>query len=184
MTIWINLFLELLKLLPSLIELKSQKTRIRDQLHDIYEVLLYMLNNTAADRILILYVTNGGKIINKSKNVYSTAEFEVNTPNLEPVRKYWQGQKVDEHYRIIIEQLIKNRSQTILTKHLEQSDLFTAYDAQGVEKSLWFAISDKPKRSFWYCTISYTNEAVLGSKENDAIRFGVGELEKLFMNKK
>ena len=105
MIIWFNLALEFLKLLPSLLEIKTQRTKIRDSVHDIYTVLLYILNNTASDRVLILYTTE----LKEGKNIYSTVEFEVNTANVKPVRLRWQRQKADNVYRDLITELVEKQ---------------------------------------------------------------------------
>lgn len=179
MIIWLNLALEFLKLLPSLLEIKTQRTKIRDSVHDIYTVLLYILNNTASDRVLILYTTE----LKEGKNIYSTVEFEVNTANIKPVRLRWQRQKADNVYKDLITELVEKQELTILSKDLVKSDIQNSYGADGIEKSKWFAIS-KPKKTFWLITISYKKEVVLSSKEFDAIRYGLNELEKMFAKKK
>ncbi len=134
-----------------------------DAVHDIYAALNYLLNDTAASRVLLLRATNGGKIAKPGMDLYSSVAYEVHDRHLLPARPGWQNQHLDEQYCRMLRKVFHEGH--VINRVLEGSGLKPGvlrdqYLTDGVKASYIIAVATTPE-AFFYLSLNFVDAKLL-----------------------
>ena len=158
----------------------------------IYKEMTRVIENTAAQKVLILYLHNGGSQPAVGKPLYSTALYEVNQSEMEPKIATWSKQRVDKQYTQMLVDMINsdNGSVILKTDEMEKGILRDVYKADGITfsrvshlgshnpKSFWRSKSKEVGKT-WYMSTVFQKTEPITAQERDVIRSAVSHISNI-----
>lgn len=132
-----GLAVTILKLIEKWVDHRRQKASGRAILGgaDIYEAMNKYLDATKAERVLLLYTSNGGGIPSPARPVYCSILYEVKNPNLNPIRSLFQQMPLDQGYTSMLKEVIVNGQADFNIEDMPEGFLKDLYLSEGVISS-------------------------------------------------
>jgi hypothetical protein len=133
----------------------------------LYKIVEDLSYDITSDRIMLIYIHNGGGCIVPGKTKFMSVVLE-KVKNLEINSRKDDFQRVvmgDNYLTYIIEMIYSNSYSVIVnTKNLCPSKMRDIYDIDGIQKSVMSYIASNPD-NIWYLCINYKNDDVILDKE-------------------
>lgn len=154
-------------------------TQVFKDVHEVYYVLLTMLRNCKADRVVVLKTTNGGGRPTLTGNLYSTVMYEAFEYPLQSVKSNWQNQLLDSQYMSMLFEMNKTGKLVVVTDALPQGILKDLYQKHGIVKSWVYRIHER-ETEYIYLSVNFTQNEADSPELSDLFRSGVSSLKNLF----
>lgn len=158
------------------------RNAMRD-LSDIYSAMIRVVNNTAADRFLILGIHNGGRDVTPHSRRYVTIFEEANSPEVKAIRADYDRYQVDGTYIHIFRKLMDEKHISGPVSGLMPGMLRDAYEAEGLKFYHLFYICYRARVHF-FCSISSTTGPMEGPREWSEISVTVQKIRKLMTKRR
>lgn len=165
------------------IEEKISINAIRD-MAQIYSYMLRVVNNTQADRMLILMLSNGGRILRPHDAKYVTVIDEVGNGKVRPVINDFNRFRVDGEYIRIVNRLIEEREISMAVRQLNPGFLRDAYEADGITHFMLFYIGYKSKRHYFGSISTTSGRAFMEVEETQEISIAINQIRRMFSRRR
>ena len=174
----------------------------------IYDVLNYMLHNTGADKVFIVKLHNGGDVIQNGTPIYSSVTHEVSGKDLNPIRKKWRNQLVDNFHMNMILKMMNDpqKNAVVYTEKKINNEislkaagsLSDLYKSQGVSHALashvhtyepkfrpfeikFLGIKKKNSGETYYLNLVYKDDRAPDSNDFFEIQSGTNEIKNILL---
>ena len=139
------------------------KRVIRD-ISRMYSAMQRVINNTHADRFLILGLHNGGKVMRIHSKKYITIFEEFHSPNVPSIKGDYSKYQVGAQYILMVNNLIEKHSVSGRVEEMEYSFLRDAYEKDGIKAYYLFYVGWLNGTHF-FGSVSTTSDAGLMSPQ-------------------
>lgn len=153
-----------------------------ENVSSVYDTLNELMIEVKPSRILLLCAHNGGGIPQVGKPFFSTILHEV-VRDLDPGKKSWQNQPLDQAYIKILSEMYMSDMYTIRTEDMETSILKNLYLDVGIQQSILVKIGVHQKKLYFLSLNFCDNEAHSLPQAFNKIRITIQRLSKLFLKK-
>lgn len=130
----------------------------------LYSAMQRVINNTHADRFIIVGLHNGGKVMRIHSKRYITIFEEFHSPNIVSIKGDYSRFQVGSQYVALINDLIERGVITGATQELEPGFLRDAYEKDGIRAFHLFYIGWMNGTHF-FGSISTVSEASMESPQ-------------------
>lgn len=180
--IWAYLFLGgLIVILMLSLHAKMRQRASRQALRDIsniYEAMLRVLDNTGADRFLILGLHDGGNEIKVHSKRYITIFEEVSTQDTANIKGDYDRYRADLPYIAMFRKLLEDGFVTGNTSEMNLGMLRDAYQAEGIKHYHLFYIGWKNKIHF-FGSVSSKNSPMIDPQSLSEIKIAREKIIRL-----
>lgn len=126
---------------------------------EVYTILANHARAINADRVLVLYTSNGGGIPTAGKPLYATILYEVVAGHgIAPIMERFQGVLADAGYVHMVASVAEYGRWRGDPEQMEPGFLRTLYEEEGVRQALIVRIGTTAKR-FYYLSARWTSSA-------------------------
>lgn len=151
------------------------------QISSVYNNMNTVLQETKANRFLILKTENGGGRPIVGRAIYASVIYEDYNSPFKSVRNEYQRLLVDQEYiQMLIEAQSQGVSSLVVKQMPDKSILKRIYTQEQVKYSEIFYLHQN-KKEYWYCSIA-TNEDVDHYNGSDGLRIelAVNNIREIF----
>lgn len=125
--------------------------------HAVYRGLYATMRETGAHRIVLLRARNGGGLPSADCPIYSTALYDAAEDPIPTIIGQWDGVRVDDDYREVIDEALKQREFVLERSSLaEGSALRDLYESHSVRAS-WVAEVHRGDAAYYYLSANYSD---------------------------
>ena len=149
----------------------------------LYAAMQRVINNTGADRFLIIELHNGGWPWDNGKR-YMTIREEFHSPNVPSIRQDYIKFEVGPQYRIMVNNLEARGVMSGKTEDLEYGFLRDAYEKDGIKSYHLFYIRGKGRRHFFGSISTVSENSLLTPQQYQEIRVCVQKVVQIMNNRK
>lgn len=175
------------KLISLFIEIKKGRTAASKSIVDINtiytECMKPVLDNTEAERYLVVKVENGGGRITPGAQLFSTVIYEDYRRPLRTIMETYQRFKINKETTELLTSVVGQGSARVITKDLEKGNsLKIALEASEIRYVELFFIAQTNERLF-YASIGTSNEKLNpfdDSPSRQAIEVSINNLRNIF----
>ena len=143
---------------------------IMDLSGDIVAAMRTCLEEVGANRVAVVVVHNGGGILHPGTQIYSSIVYEVVAHGVPQVRDRWQQILVDEHYRSLVAQVIREDHVILRTSTLDPDAVVRpAYEYADCVLSDTRIVGVTPKRVH-LAVVAWGSDRQHSSADHESIR--------------
>lgn len=178
LTVGILVILGFLIALVYSMHINAAKNVVKD-ISLLYRVMQRVINNTDADRFLILGLHNGGRKLDVHSKRYITIFEEVNNPNVPSIKGDYKKVMVDGPYIHLINQLISQGVVFGWTKDLPGGLLKEAYQKDGINYYHIFYIGYRQNTYFFGSASTTSQVSMEDSSQWMEIKLATNKIKQL-----
>ncbi len=148
---------------------------------DLYAELTRILKTTSAERVLLLKVHNGGRVIEKPvTQLYITIFAELTPGQIDSVQEDFQGEPLYcPYYIAMLRNVWAKKSIKITTTNMpKESMLRGVYESAGVATSVVTECLSEPG-AYWYISTSWSASHVVDGVDKARIAGPVGNVRRI-----
>jgi hypothetical protein len=149
--------------------------------HAIYQVLVTLLAETDARRIVLLRAENSGQIPRAGQPLYVTVAYEVHQRGLRRVAPEWQRRAVDQAYVSTLVELAARGAVELEVAQLPAGVLRTVYEADGIHTS-WVRSLISTPTAWFYLSIPFAAGAQLDPLVRARVDGAVAQLQQILQD--
>jgi hypothetical protein len=146
--------------------------------HAIYQVLVTLLAETDARRIVLLRAENSGQIPRAGQPLYVTVAYEVHQRGLRRITSEWQRRAVDQAYVATLVELAARGAVELEVAEMPAGILRTVYEADGVATS-WVRSLISTPTAWFYLSIPFAADARLDPSVRALVDGAVAQLQQI-----
>lgn len=146
--------------------IQRTQAAIRDEAQ-CWQIVLRLLRETAAHRVIVLYTEDGGGIPGPDRVIYSSARYEASDGALPPVMDDWQKRRVDAAYAGMLAEVLQKGAIVLRPSEMEEGVLRATYRTQGVVRSDVQHITTLPKQVY-YLSVNFMGDTA-GTASRDGL---------------
>jgi hypothetical protein len=146
--------------------------------HAIYQVLVTLLAETDARRIVLLRAENSGHIPRAGQPLYVTVAYEVHQRGSRRLAPEWQRRAVDQAYVATLVELAARGSVELEVAKMPAGVLRTVYEADGVTTS-WVRSLVSTPTAWFYLSIPFAEDAQLDPSVRALVDGAVAQLQHI-----
>lgn len=166
------------------IERKSRYKKAILQIGEIYDVFNHVIDDSCADRILILKGSNGGSRPTIGSNLYVSVLHEASTKGVGQIKSQYQQIHVDDSYIRLLQSIIEKNEVSLSIDTLpEDSFLRLTYEKEQLMHSYLFEIKGDGD-NYYFGSFSTQNPQGFTSEDKLAFRLAIDRLRKIYKNEK
>lgn len=125
---------------------------------EVYTILAEHARAINADRVLLLYTSNGGGIPTAGKPLYTTILYEIANNHNAPIMERFQGVLADAGYVHMVASVAEYGQWRSDPEQMEPGFLRTLYEEEGVQQALIVRIGTTAKR-FYFLSAKWISSA-------------------------
>jgi hypothetical protein len=149
--------------------------------HAIYQVLVTLLAETDARRIVLLRAENSGQIPRAGQPLYVTVAYEVHQRGLRRIASEWQRRAVDQAYVATLVELAAQGAVELEVQQLPAGILRTVYEADGIATS-WVRSLISTPTAWFYLSIPFADDAQLDPSVRARVDGAVAQLQQILQD--
>lgn len=169
------------------IQLRSERLRAKSdripnvltRIHDVYDIMHKLLNETAANRVSLMKIENGGDIPALGKELHSTIVYEVRDGQLPARRETWVKQRCDEQYMKALLTVSREGSTLLKAHNLKEGLLHDMFISDGVKCAALYRVHYRTGH-FFYVRLDFTESFKEDATTRDLLRVTRTQIETLF----
>lgn len=164
------------------VEKRQRYKKAIGKISEIYDVFNRVIDDSNADRVLILKGSNGGGRPTIGSNLYVSVLHEMSVKGIEQIKGQYQNILVDDAYIRLMQKLIETREIEIQTKELpENSFVRLTYEKENLKHSYLYEIKANANTYFFG---SFSTKETGGFSPSDklAFRLAIDKIKKIFEN--
>ena len=146
--------------------------------HAIYQVLITLLAETDARRIVLLRAENSGQIPRAGQPLYVTVAYEVHQRGLRRIAPEWQRRTVDQAYVATLVELSARGAVELEVTQMQLGILRTVYEADGIHTS-WVRSLISTPTAWFYLSIPFASDARLDPSVRALVDGAVAQLQRI-----
>lgn len=146
--------------------------------HAIYQVLVTLLAETDARRIVLLRAENSGQIPRAGQPLYVTVAYEVHQRGLRRIAPEWQRRAVDQAYVATLVELAARGAVELEVAQMPTGTLRTVYEADGIHNS-WVRSLISTPTAWFYLAIPFPADARVDPSVRALVDGAVAQLQRI-----
>jgi len=163
-------------------ERRSKYKQAVSKIGEIYDIFNRVIDDSSANRVLILKGSNGGSRPTIGNNLYVSVLHEVSTKGIDQIKSQYQGIHVDDSYIRLLQKIIENREIEInIDEFSDDSFLKLTYQKDDLKHSYFFEIKGSGN-DYFFGSFSTVEPAGFNSSDRLAFRLAIDKLRKIFKN--
>lgn len=155
------------------------KSAIR-KISEIYDAFNRVIDDSKADRVLILKSANGGGKPTPGTDLYVSIIHEMSTKGVEQIKQQYQRILIDDTYIRIIQQIILERTLEVRIQDLpENSFIRLTYEKDNLQWLYFFEIKGNAN-SYYFGNFSTKDEKGFTPGDKLAFKLAIDRFKKIF----
>lgn len=150
----------------------------------MYMAMMRVVNNTAADRFLIIALHNGGKVLKADKPKKITIVEEFHSPNLPSIKQDYTNYEVGPQYILMINTLLETKVVSGKTEDMEYGFLRSAYEKDGVKAHFLFYINFRGGTHYFGSVSTATASDLSTPQQYQEIMIAVSKIREIMNGRK
>lgn len=150
------------------------------EIAQLYSTMQTVINDTPADRFLILMLSNGGRLINITDKKYVTILDEVHNTNAAAIINDYDRFRVDAAYLRMFSMLMQEGQLSTATREIEPSVLRDAYEAAGITHTQLFYIGYKKRRHYFGSISTTSGQPLIDPPTYNRIQIAINNIRRMF----
>ena len=146
--------------------------------HAIYQVLVTLLAETDARRVMLLRAENSGQIPRAGQPLYVTVAYEVHQRGLRRIAPEWQRRAVDQSYVSTLVELAAQGEADLAVAQMPTGILRTLYEADDIHTS-WVRSLISTPTAWFYLAIPFAADARLDPPVRALVDGAVAQLQRI-----
>lgn len=165
------------------LERRRNYKKALNAISDIYDVFNRVIDDSNANRVLVLKSSNGGSRPTIGVNLYVSVLHEMSTRGVDQIKAQYQSIHIDETYIRLLQRLTEKKEFEIYTSEIEPgSFLRLTYDKEQLKRVYMFEI--KGNGDNYYFGSFSTQAQEFTDNDRLAFRLAIDKLRKIFANEK
>lgn len=165
----------------------ERRTRYKDavlKVSDLYDVFNRIIDDSSANRILIMKGSNGGSRPTIGSNLYVSVLHEASTKGIDQIKPLYQNIHIDDSYIKLLQKIIEKREIAIPVSDFPPgSFLRLTYDKEGLKHAYFFEVKGTGN-NYYFGSFSTTNPEGFTDNDRLTFRLSIDRIKKIFEHEK
>lgn len=154
------------------------------KISEIYDSFNRVIDESNAERVLILKSSNGGGKPSPGSDLYVSVIHEMSIKGVEQIKHQHQKILIDETYLKIIQRIISERSIEIRVEELPENSFLRLLNDQEGFKQLYFFEIKSNADNYFFGIFSTKVETGFSKPDKLAFKLAIDSIKKVFENEK
>lgn len=171
-------------LIAKYLDRNNQYKRSIKKIAEIYDSFNRVIDESNAERVLILKSSNGGGKPSPGSDLYVSVIHEMSVKGVEQIKNQHQKILIDEAYLKIIQRIISERSVEIRVGELPENSFLRLLNDQEGFKQLYFFEIKSNADNYFFGIFSTKAETGFSKPDKLAFKLAIDSIKKVFENEK
>jgi energy-converting hydrogenase A subunit M len=158
--------------------------RVMPDIHRVYDHLSEVVHSCGAIRTLVMYVENGGGVIDVTSDLFATVSYEIHS-GTESIKEKYQRRPIDHEYIRMLRHLMDSNGQWLYVRTEQMPDGVLKRDLQknGTKQALVFYLTGTDRKTH-YCSFNFGQDEPLSKQTVEKCLIEAKSIRDIFMRPK